>query len=66
MQIFFTSGIGPVILMNVLEDYIMFLIWVTWALCNFYLNPIKAGLFESGFLWEVGQFDLPSYFKKII
>ena len=29
------------------------------------LNPNKAGLFESSFFWGRGQFDPPSYFKKI-
>ena len=32
MQIFFTFGIGPDILMNGLEDCIIFLIWATLAL----------------------------------
>ena len=29
--IFFASGIGPDILIIVHEDYIIFLVWVTWA-----------------------------------
>ena len=35
---FFTSGIGPNVPMNVLEDYIIFLIWAAWVLFNFYLK----------------------------
>ena len=38
MQIFFTSGIGPDILMEVFEDYIIFLICAFWVLFNFYLK----------------------------
>ena len=35
---FFTSGISPDILVNVLEDCIMFLAWVARVLLNFYLK----------------------------
>ena len=35
---FFTSGIGPDILMNVLEDRIIFLIWAAWVLLDYYLK----------------------------
>ena len=38
MQIFFTSLIGPDILINVFEDYIIFLVWAVWVLSNFYLK----------------------------
>ena len=37
MQNFFTSGIGPDILMNVLEDCIILLVWTAWVLFSFYL-----------------------------
>ena len=37
MEILFASGIGPDILINVVEDCIIFLIWVTWVLFNFCL-----------------------------
>ena len=36
-QVFFPSGIGPDILINVLKDCI-FLIWAAWVLLNFYLK----------------------------
>ena len=36
LQIFFTSAIGPDILMNVLEDYIILLLWTAWVLFDFY------------------------------
>ena len=32
LQIIFTSGIGPDILMNVLEDCIILLVWGAWVL----------------------------------
>ena len=35
---FFTSAIGPDILINVLEDYIIFLVWVAWLLFDIYLK----------------------------
>ena len=35
VQIFFTSGISPNILMDVLEDCIKFLVWVACVLFNF-------------------------------
>ena len=38
IQIFFTSGISPVILMKVLEDCILFLIWTAWVLFKFYFK----------------------------
>ena len=38
MQIFFTSGIGSDIQMNVLEDCITFFIWAAWDLFNTYLK----------------------------
>ena len=38
MQIFFTSVIGPDILMKVFEDNIIFLVWAAWVLFNFYLK----------------------------
>ena len=38
---FFTSGIGPGNMINVLEDCIMFLIWTAWVLFNFYLKQKK-------------------------
>ena len=38
IQIFFTFGTGPDILINVLEDRIIFFIWAAWALFNFYLK----------------------------
>ena len=42
MQIFFfTSGIGPGNMINVLEDWIIFLIWAAWVLFNFYLKQKK-------------------------
>ena len=40
MQIFFTSVIGPDILMKVFEDYIIFLVWAAWVLI-FILNKNK-------------------------
>ena len=38
MQVFFAFGICLDILINVLEDYITFLIWVAWVLFTFYLG----------------------------
>ena len=38
MQIFFTSGVGSDILMNGLEDCIIFCLWPDWVLFNFYLK----------------------------
>ena len=38
IQIFFTFGIGPDILIKVLEDCIVFLIWAAWTLLNFHLK----------------------------
>ena len=38
IQIFFISGIGPDILMNMLEDCIVFFKWEVWVLFNFYLK----------------------------
>ena len=35
IRIFFTSGIGRDILMNVFEDCIVFVIWTAWVLFNF-------------------------------
>ena len=38
VDFFFTSGIGPVVLMKVFKEYIIFLIWAAWVLFNFYLK----------------------------
>ena len=35
---FFTSVIGPDILMKVFEDSLIFLAWAAWVLLNFYLK----------------------------
>ena len=42
---FFTSGAGHGILMNVLEDRIIFFVWVAWILFNFYYKQksIQSG-----------------------
>ena len=47
MEIFFTAGIGPDIMMNVFEDYTIFLICTAWVLFNFYFKQ-KQRFFKSG------------------
>ena len=47
---FFTSGISPDILMNVLEDCIIFLIWVACTLFNFYRKQKQTYL-----VWKFNQ-----------
>ena len=42
---FFTSGIGPDILMKVFEDYIISLIWAAWVLFNF-ISKTKVSSLE--------------------
>ena len=49
MQIFFTSGISPDILMNVVEDCIIFVIWAVWAIFKFYL---KQKVFSMAIYWK--------------
>ena len=52
MQIFFTSGIGHGVLINVLEDSIIFLIWAAWILFDFYLKQ------KQGFsVWSFTEND---------
>ena len=46
----FTFVIGPDILMNVLEDYIIFLVWAAWILI-FILSKNKG--FQSGALLKM-------------
>ena len=46
----FTFVIGPDILMNVLEDYIIFLVWAAWVLF-FILSKNKV--FQSGSLLKI-------------
>ena len=49
-EIFFTSGIGLDILVNVLDDCIVFLIWAAWILI-FILSKKKD--FQSGSLLKM-------------
>ena len=48
---FFTSGMGPDILANVLWDCIVFLIWAAWVLFDFILSKIND--FKSETLLKV-------------
>ena len=54
---FFTYGLHTDFLMNVLKDYIIFIIWAAWDLLNFYLN--QTG-FHSGALLK-----MPSSFPSM-
>ena len=54
MQIYFTSGIGPDILMKVFKGYIVFPIWETWVLLIFILNTNKG--FRSRVLLKMSLF----------
>ena len=58
MQIFFTSGIGPDILMNVLEDCIVFLIWQPKVSSIFILSKNKD--LQSGALLKMPASLSPS------
>ena len=42
MLIFFISGIGPDILMNIFEGCVIFLIWVAWVCLSFILSQSKS------------------------
>ena len=50
----FTSGIGPDILVNVLQDRILLLISVSWFIFNFYLK-IKNNGCQSGTLLKMSR-----------
>ena len=51
MQILFTSGMCPDILMKVFEDYIIFPIWKAWVCLFFVLSKNKD--FLSGVLLNI-------------
>ena len=51
MQIFFISGIGPDILITVLEECIIYLIWAAWVLFFILLSKNKG--FQSAALLKV-------------
>ena len=50
-RFFSTSGIGPDILMNVLEDCIVFLNWVAWFCLTFILKA-KTTIFSLELYWK--------------
>lgn len=62
MQIFVTSGIDPNILINILEDWIMFLIYAAWILV-FMLKKNKG--FHSGSLLKMSRLS-PSMEKFVL
>ena len=47
IQILFTSGISPDILINMFEDCIVFIIWAAWAVFNFFLTQKQRFLVWS-------------------
>ena len=46
VQVFFTSGIGPDILMNVPEDCIILLVGAAWVFFRFYLLASSPSMVE--------------------
>ena len=51
-RFFFTSVIGPDILMKVIEGYIIFLVWTAWILFKFFILNKNKG-FRSGNLLKM-------------